>query len=197
LKPDISEYLHRPILELYIILNIAHGRPALDWPYGGPDAELIHLRHSELKAAIGNGVLAADIVDDKVDRMARIRFTSLNDFATARARKKPKRWQWLTDFCSRWSVDVDDYSIPDEASGDDASIYRTGVQGRPTAAHIVEAEMRRRAGDGELAPSLEREVEHLYDWLENQRKTKPIPRMGKSAMKNSLRDVYRELKRKT
>ena len=76
--------------------------------------------------------------------------------------------------------------------GTDAA-YSTGCAGRPTSKPLLETEMRRRAASGELLPTLSAECEYLERWL-SEAHSEASPTTAKT-IKNSLRHVYRELKK--
>jgi len=72
-------------------------------------------------------------------------------------------------------------------------VYRTGLAGRPTSRDLCEAEMRRRAGSGELLTTLSAECKYLVEWLT---KTHPeAPLIKAKLLGNGLRDVHAELKK--
>ena len=75
-----------------------------------------------------------------------------------------------------------------ELAADDEGIYRSGAPGRPTSAHLVKAELKRRATAGELCASLASEAEHLSQWLTSQHPN--APGMTKKTISNSCRDAY-------
>lgn len=80
----------------------------------------------------------------------------------------------------------------DAAIGPDVDMYSTGVPGRRTSRHLVEAEMQRRFAAGEQAPSMSQEAAVLLEWLRNNHPT--APRMTAKTIYNRLLDLYRELK---
>ena len=72
--------------------------------------------------------------------------------------------------------------------------YRTGVQGRPSSKHLVEAEMRRHFETGQLHTTLSAEVNSLGEWLTAQHPD--APPMTKKGAENALRHLYKELLRR-
>ena len=70
-------------------------------------------------------------------------------------------------------------------------IYRTGAPGRDTSRHIVELEMRRRAGADLLKSSLAAEADELAAWLKE--KHPGAAPMGAKSIRNVLGLVFREL----
>ncbi|HEV8680637.1 MAG TPA: hypothetical protein VGQ90_14770, partial [Stellaceae bacterium] len=56
-------------------------------------------------------------------------------------------------------------SAPSEAMTGQAPLREKGAPGRPTAMHVIEAEMRRRADDGELKAGRNEEFDDLADWI--------------------------------
>jgi hypothetical protein len=66
--------------------------------------------------------------------------------------------------------------------------------GRPSVMRQIEAEMRRRAAERQLAPKLREEAEALNKWAEfHIDKTEQIPTAR--AIENALRDIYWDLRR--
>jgi hypothetical protein len=73
----------------------------------------------------------------------------------------------------------------------DVEPYKSGGQGRPTAMHLIEAEMRRRGENGELASELTKEAKHLSVWV--GRAHPAAPRTTPKTIQNKLGAVYRQL----
>jgi len=73
-----------------------------------------------------------------------------------------------------------------------AGSHRSGGAGRPTSMHLVEAEMKRRHDNGLTLATLKAEGEALAAWLREDHPTEP--RLTAKAIKNSLRDLYRNLR---
>ena len=71
--------------------------------------------------------------------------------------------------------------------------YTTGVAGKPSSKHLVQAEMRRRATLGHLQPTISQEAETLSRWLVDAHPE--APPMTVKTIRNRLAAEYRELKR--
>jgi hypothetical protein len=82
-----------------------------------------------------------------------------------------------------------------QSRGDEGmDVISTGLPGRPTSMHLLEAEMRRRDATGELLPRLSNECEYLARWLHKVHPKEPAATA--KTIENRLRGVYRELKQK-
>jgi hypothetical protein len=73
-----------------------------------------------------------------------------------------------------------------------ATPHRTGFAGRPSAKHLVAAEMERRAKSGELKSSMRKEAKELADWYAATHPEGPSTSDG--AIRNSLAHLHRRLK---
>jgi hypothetical protein len=69
---------------------------------------------------------------------------------------------------------------------------RTGTAGRPSSMHLIKAEMERRAADGALSGSLEKEASALVGWHKRTHPALACP--TEKTVKNSLRRDYRRLR---
>lgn len=70
---------------------------------------------------------------------------------------------------------------------------RSGVPGRPTSAHLVLAEMKRRSSQGSLETSLAAESRFLSNWL--ARHHADMPQAKPKAVQEAIRGRYWELRR--
>lgn len=70
--------------------------------------------------------------------------------------------------------------------------YKTGGKGRPTAMHLIEAELRRRASTGQMLGLWSKESEALAKWLGTARPD--APKTTANAIRDKLAEVYRTLK---
>jgi hypothetical protein len=73
--------------------------------------------------------------------------------------------------------------------------FRTGAPGRPTAAHIIAAEAKRRISSGEVVPQrrgIARFARDLSNWWERERMklTPPGPAMKAGTIENKVRDLW-------
>jgi hypothetical protein len=57
---------------------------------------------------------------------------------------------------------------------------------------VIEQEMRRRAGRGELRDKLSEECKHLAEWAENEFERQQTPKWRSIA--NAVRNLYKQLK---
>jgi hypothetical protein len=64
--------------------------------------------------------------------------------------------------------------------------------GRPSVMRVIEQEMRRRAGRGELRDKLSEECKHLAEWAENEFERQQTPKWRSIA--NAVRNLYKQLK---
>lgn len=78
-----------------------------------------------------------------------------------------------------------------EGALQDEPIYRTGVSGKPSSAHLVEPELRRRVKAGEVEPTLKAEAAALAEWLKSQHPQ--APPMTAKTIRNRFRGLYRTL----
>jgi hypothetical protein len=84
----------------------------------------------------------------------------------------------------------------DERKETDEPIYRTGLAGKPTSWHLIEAECRRRWKEGErhsnrLHESRTEWARVLLEWLGRKHPDAPMPKL--KTLKNNLATVLREL----
>jgi hypothetical protein len=68
---------------------------------------------------------------------------------------------------------------------------RTGGAGRPSSMHLIRAEMERRAAEGRLSSSLEKEASVLVSWFQQTHPALACPTT--KTVKNSLRHHFRHL----
>jgi hypothetical protein len=73
--------------------------------------------------------------------------------------------------------------------------YRTGLPGRPTISHLIEAELRRRIAAGECEATLSAEAQALRQWAISTHPNAPPPSTG--AIENRIRTPYNALFRRT
>jgi hypothetical protein len=73
-------------------------------------------------------------------------------------------------------------------------IYKTGTPGRPSSKHLIMGELKKRAADNRLAPTLSQQAAELVEW---RRRVHPdAPPIEVPACKNAIRDFYNaEMKR--
>ncbi len=69
-------------------------------------------------------------------------------------------------------------------------ISHTGAAGRPSIAHIVDAEFKRRSECGEAHPVLADEAHVLFEWKEKN--FRRAPRLTEKTIKNRIRAAHRE-----
>jgi hypothetical protein len=81
---------------------------------------------------------------------------------------------------------------PFDKVGEVTAPPRTGVPGRPTSIHLVEAEFVARCDRKEVKASLAEEAEVLAAWLRNEHPNSP--RLTAKTIKNNLRGLYRQHK---
>jgi hypothetical protein len=82
---------------------------------------------------------------------------------------------------------------PEDKAGPDP--FRTGGAGRPTAAHLIRAEAKRRIAEKEVRPTLGGLAafsEDLGEWWANRQKTfnMPSPSMKAETIRNVVRDLW-------
>jgi len=77
---------------------------------------------------------------------------------------------------------------------DGATTYRTGVPGRPTSRHLVDAEFGRRMAAGEVLPTLKAEAEWLAAWL--ARAHPGAAAMSQTTTQNLIRHRYSRMPKK-
>jgi len=70
--------------------------------------------------------------------------------------------------------------------------YRTGVAGRPTSKYLALQEMRRRASEGRLCPTLAAEVRELRNYIATHHPEKP--QLEQKSLENSVRTEYWQLR---
>jgi hypothetical protein len=83
-----------------------------------------------------------------------------------------------------------DESLP--TSGE-VVMYSTGVAGRPSSRHLVEAEMERRARERQLCSRIGEEAQSLFRWLSKEHPK--APQMTPRTIENAIRERYYELRR--
>jgi hypothetical protein len=81
---------------------------------------------------------------------------------------------------------------PPDQLGMSVTPHRTGFAGRPSAKHLVAAEMEKRAKNGEFKSSMRKEAKELADWYAATHPEDPSTSDG--AIRNSLAHVHRRLK---
>ena len=111
-------------------------------------------------------------------------------FDDALIQKREDKWTRLmvdkTAVRQLWPFDDDSGAVD----------QRTGLPGRPgKGRNLIEDELRRRAFEGRLAPSLSQEVNELLAWLRDTHSGVPRPASGTT--KNNIREEYRRLKEGT
>ncbi len=80
-------------------------------------------------------------------------------------------------------------NVPKEPqSRSDADPYRTGFPGRPTIAHLLVAELRRRAEAGLLAPNLAAQALALQEWASETHSTASTPNL--KTIENCIRQLF-------
>jgi hypothetical protein len=72
--------------------------------------------------------------------------------------------------------------------------YRTGLPGKPTSWHLVEAECRRRHNDGERHPTTAEWARVLFEWLNTRHPD--AARLTLKTLRSKLASLLRELKAK-
>jgi hypothetical protein len=100
--PD-HDWLSREWLELHVIVNIAHGRAAEDWPISTTP---LLPRFRALKDPIDSRnlkVLPGTPGNPNANFMSRASLSNLCTFAYAGVRRDDPSWAWLRDFCLRWN----------------------------------------------------------------------------------------------
>ncbi|MEP9355043.1 hypothetical protein ABLE93_15755 [Xanthobacter sp. KR7-65] len=70
--------------------------------------------------------------------------------------------------------------------------YKSGGKGRPTAMHLIEAELRRRSSAGQMLGSWAQEAKALAEWLSENRAD--APKTTPKAIRDSLAETYRTLR---
>jgi hypothetical protein len=93
---------------------------------------------------------------------------------------------------------ISDGDIPPAApvvTTEQADRYRTGLPGRPTIAHLIEAKLRQRIAAGECEATLSAETRALRQWAISTHPNAPPPSTG--AIENRIRSPYNTLFRST
>jgi hypothetical protein len=99
------------------------------------------------------------------------------------------------DDLQRLIIAINEGSIPTVAPEVKADPYRTGLPGRPTIGHLIEAKLRRRIAAGEFNPTIKAEAEALREWAISTHPNAPAP--TPKAIQNLIRDLYNALVRRT
>jgi hypothetical protein len=99
------------------------------------------------------------------------------------------------DDLQRFITAINEGSIPGVAPEVKADPYRTGLPGRPSIAHLILAELRRRFAAGEFNPTISAEAQALRQWTISNHPEVSAP-IDKS-IENLIRPLYNALVRRT
>jgi hypothetical protein len=122
---------------------------------------------------------SAENVADYFIHRAPIRRDDLREYA--KTANEPE----LVLFCTKW-MEASEPTTPIPPV-----LTHSGGQGRPSMMHLIEAEMRHRAGHGQLEARLVMECRVLEQWARSAHPELRAPTAKTIA--NSLRDLYRQL----